>query len=112
MPESFGEQLNNGGDLESKDAKVVEDLVDESFKELQNPEAEQSREKVLEILEQALKEGNEVDLFIDSVWAPKLLIDSIDTDEGFLMVTYLDENGESCEGIPLEINRVEKGKLR
>ena len=76
---------------------------------------EQAPEKIRAVLEIAFHKGLPVDLVIltldgESKQTPDLLVEEIEGD--YLTMTYLDEEGATGEGIPLEISRVKKATLR
>jgi len=76
---------------------------------------EQTPEEILEVLEEALS-GSPVDLVIlDSngkpSLAPDLIVDEIGED-GYIWMTYLDENGEFAGLTPLSMSRIKKAELR
>ena len=78
-------------------------------------EKEQAPEEIMTILERALDKGSPVDLLILSSdgeiqTVPDLLVEEIYGD--YLMMTYLNEKGETGEGIPLELSRVKGASLK
>lgn len=78
-------------------------------------DGEQTQEKIREILEEALKSESPVDLVILNTsgkpeLVPDLLVEEID--KSHAMMTYLDEKGNRCEVIPLELARVKKAEFK
>ncbi len=76
---------------------------------------EQSREEITAVLEAAVKEGRHVDLVIESkageaCFTPDLIVEEFDGD--YAMITYIAEDGEVGELIPLKISRVKKAELK
>jgi len=85
----------------------------ESF-ERPSMENEQTPEEIRLVLETALKEGRHVDLVINNlagepVPTPDLIVEEFDGE--YLMMTYLAEDGDVGELIPLELARVKKAGL-
>ncbi|MBN1325711.1 hypothetical protein JW977_01880 [Candidatus Falkowbacteria bacterium] len=78
-------------------------------------EKEQAQEEIKKVLEQALKEGLRVDLIINNLNGnpdnvPDLIVEEIQGDN--LMMTYLTEDGDVGESIPLDLKRIKNAKLR
>ena len=77
---------------------------------------EQTPEEILKVLEESLYSESPVDLVIlDSngkpSLAPDLIVDEIKKD-GYIWMTYLDENGEFAGSTPLSMSRIKKAELR
>lgn len=75
----------------------------------------QTIEEIKSILETALKEGLHVDLLIVDLkgtpqLTPDLIIEELEKDHA--MMTYIAEDGDLGESIPLDLNRIKKAKLR
>jgi hypothetical protein len=78
-------------------------------------ENEQTPEEIRSVLETALEQGRHVDLVINSlagepVPTPDLIVEEFEGDN--LMMTYLAEDGDVGELIPLEFARVKRAELR
>jgi len=79
-------------------------------------EKEQTPEEIRSVLETALKKGIHVDLVITTLDGkefnpvPDLIVDEFFGDE--LMMTYIVEDGDVGEGIPLSFARIRKAELR
>ena len=75
-------------------------------------EKEQTLEEIKSVLEKALKEGLHVDLVIS--WepgtTPDLIVEEIEGDD--LRMTYLAEDGDVGESIPLDLKLIKKAELR
>lgn len=75
-------------------------------------EKEQTLEEIKSVLEIALKKGLHVDLVISGEPGPTpdLIVEEIEGDD--LRMTYLAEDGDVGESIPLDLKRVKKAELR
>ena len=78
-------------------------------------EKEQTPEEIRSVLETAWREGRAVDLVIlDSGGVPRpvpdLLVEEMEGDD--LMMTYIAEDGDVGELIPLSLRRVKRAELR
>lgn len=78
-------------------------------------EREQTPEEIMEILEIALEQGRHVDLTIDDLAGnpmptPDLIVEEFDG--SYLAMTYLVEDGDVGELIPLKFTRIRKAVLR
>ena len=75
-------------------------------------EKEQTLEEIKLVLEKALKEGLHVDLVISGEPGPTpdLIVEEIEGDD--LRMTYLAEDGDVGESIPLDLKRIKKAELR
>jgi hypothetical protein len=85
----------------------------ESFKnEIAEAEKEQTLEEIKSVLEIALKKGLHVDLVISGEPGPTpdLIVEEIGGDN--LRMTYLAEDGDVGESIPLDLKRIKKAVLR
>jgi hypothetical protein len=85
----------------------------ESFKKPNN-EKEQTREEIEAILKQALEKELHVDLVISDldgkpVFTPDLIVEEMEGDE--LRMTYIAEDGDVGESIPLDLPRIKKATL-
>lgn len=90
-------------------------MVIESFEHLNNKkEKEQTREEIESILKQALEKGLHVDLVISDldgkpVYTPDLIVEEFEGND--LRMTYLAEDGDVGESIPLDLPRIKKAEL-
>lgn len=78
-------------------------------------EKEQTPEEIRAVLEIALREGRHIDLIITNlagnpVLTPDLIVEEFEGDE--LMMTYIAEDGDVGELIPLSLARIKKAELR
>jgi hypothetical protein len=77
-------------------------------------EKEQTPEEIRSVLETALKEERHVDLVIvnsdGARLTPDLIVEELDDD--CAMMTYIAEDGDVGELIPLELTRIKKAALR
>ena len=75
-------------------------------------EKEQTLEEIKSVLEKALKEGLHVDLVISGEpgTTPDLIVEEIEGDD--LRMTYLAEDGDVGESIPLDLKLIKKAELR
>ncbi len=85
----------------------------ETFKK-PTEEQEQTQEEIESTIKQALEKGLHVNLVItDSsgtpVFTPDLIVEEIEGDE--LRFTYLAEDGDVAESIPLDLSRIKKAVL-
>jgi len=88
-------------------------MGNESF-ELPNNKKEQTKEEIEAILKQALEKGLHVDLVIFDLDGkpndtPDLIVEEIQGDD--LRMTYLADDGDLGESIPLALSRIKKAKL-
>ncbi len=77
-------------------------------------EKEQTPEEIKSILKQALEQELHVDLVITDlegkpVFTPDLIVEEIEGDE--LRMTYIAEDGDWGESIPLDLERIKKASL-
>lgn len=85
----------------------------ESFKN-QIKEKEQTTEEIESILKQALEKGLHVNLVIKDlsgkpIFTPDLIVEEFEGAD--LRMTYLAEDGDVGESIPLELSRIKKAEL-
>lgn len=88
-------------------------MGNESF-EHPNIEKEQSKEEIVAILKQALEKELHVDLVTLNLdgkpnYTPDLIVEEIQGND--LRMTYLAEDGDVGESIPLNLQRIKKAKL-
>ncbi|MFH0892471.1 MAG: hypothetical protein V1867_06865 [Candidatus Falkowbacteria bacterium] len=77
-------------------------------------EKEQTPEEIRRVMEIALKEGRHVDLVIVNSdcakFTPDLIVEELDNE--YAMMTYIAEDGDVGELIPLKLARIKKAELR
>ncbi|MCX6740676.1 MAG: hypothetical protein NTZ49_05640 [Candidatus Parcubacteria bacterium] len=85
----------------------------ESF-EQPDKEKEQTQEEIESVLKQALEKGLHVNLVITDlsgapVFTPDLIVEEFEGDD--LRMTYLAEDDDVGESIPLDLKRIKKAEL-
>ena len=79
-----------------------------------NNEKEQTKEEIEAVLKQALEKGLSVDLVISDlegkpVDTPDLIVEEIQGND--LRMTYIAEDGDVGESIPIDLTRIKKATL-
>lgn len=89
-----------------EEEKRKEESQSEQPEQNETEEREQSPEEIREVLENARSGENFVNLTIDGLFVENIIIDNIEGD--IAMLTFMDKEGNICEGIDVSINSITK----